>query len=206
VPPEICTALPDTQGVVSLLPRRTTLADDINREGRFNRLYDEHYEAVRRYVWRREPSLADDVASETFLVAWRRLDAVPASARPWLIGVARKVRLNMRRGARRQLAVVERLVDDSVPPSLGEQSRDGEIVRAALALLGERDREILLLAVWDELDRASIAEVLGCTSANVSLRLHRARRRFAAAVAELRDVSRPPASSSLISGGADVSF
>src|SRR2546423_7741391 len=69
------------------------------REERFNRLYEEHFEAVRRYVWRREPSIADDVVAETFLVAWRRLDDLPVSARPWLIGVARNVRPNLRPGA-----------------------------------------------------------------------------------------------------------
>src|SRR4051794_13973535 len=91
-----------TRGRVALEPEST-------REQRFNRLHEEHFEAVRRYVWRREPAIADDVAAETFLVAWRRLDDVPVSARPWLIGIARNVRLNLRRGAKRQQALAERL-------------------------------------------------------------------------------------------------
>jgi RNA polymerase sigma-70 factor, ECF subfamily len=156
-------------------------------------------------VWRREPAVADDVAAETFLVAWRRLDHVPASPRPWLIGVARNVRLNQRRSARRQRAVADRLAGRSVEPAVPDVvGGDAEIVRAALAMLSERDREVLLLAVWDELDRAGIAEVLGCTKPNASVRLHRARRRFATAVDTLNARSSAHPSSSLMPGGADV--
>jgi RNA polymerase sigma factor (sigma-70 family) len=180
------------------------LEDDITRETRFNRLYEEHFEAVRRYVWRRDPSIADDIVAETFLVAWRRLDDVPTSPRPWLIGVARNARLNVRRGANRQRAVVERLADTT--PTLTGPVEVGvsEVICIALARLSERDREVLLLSVWDDLDRAAIAAVLGCSRANVSVRLHRARRRFAAEVERLGSGSHPVPSSSLVSGGLDV--
>src|SRR3954469_9913356 len=85
------------------------------REERFTRLYEEHFEPVRRYVWRREPGVWEDVVSETFLVAWRRLDDVPTDARPWLIGVARNVRLNALRSARRQDSITQRLLESPVP-------------------------------------------------------------------------------------------
>jgi len=184
---------------------RMELKENSKREERFNRLFDEHFEAVRRYVWRREPSLADDVVAETFLIAWRRLDDVPEAARPWLIGVARNVRLNLRRGAHRQQAVTERLTDTTTAgTATAEVPREAEVVHAALAMVPVRDREVLLLAVWDDLDRAAIAEVLGCSKANASLRLHRARRRFAAAVDELNAGPNTRMSSSLVSGGADV--
>ena len=42
------------------------------REERFRRLFEEHFEAVRRYVLRRDPALADDILAETFFVARRR--------------------------------------------------------------------------------------------------------------------------------------
>jgi len=180
------------------------LEADSTREARFNLLYEEHFEAVRRYAWRREPSIADDVVAETFLVAWRRLDAVPDSARPWLIGVARNVRLNLRRGARRQHAVAERFADATSASAEADASGESGLVCAALARLSGRDREVLLLSVWDGLDRSAIAEVLGCSKGNVSLRLHRARRRFAAALDELNGGPATLVSSSLVSGGVDV--
>jgi RNA polymerase sigma-70 factor, ECF subfamily len=144
------------------------------------------------------------VVAETFLIAWRRLDELPKGARPWLIGVARNVRLNMRRGAKRQHAVAERFADAKAEPIEVGVSAEARLVRAALASLSSRDREVLLLSVWDDLDRSAIAQVLDCSKGNVSLRLHRARRRFAAALYDLNAGSEPLRSSSLVSGGADV--
>jgi RNA polymerase sigma-70 factor (ECF subfamily) len=180
------------------------LEDDFTREARFNRLYEEHFEAVRGYVWRRDPSIADDIVAEAFLVAWRRLDDVPTSPRPWLIGVARNARLNLRRGANRQRAVAERLADATPTPTGPVDAGVSEVVGVALARLSERDREVLLLSIWDDLDRAAIAAVLGCSRANVSVRLHRARRRFAAEVDLLGFGSHLIPSPSLASVGPDV--
>jgi DNA-directed RNA polymerase specialized sigma24 family protein len=69
--------------------RRMALHSSETREARFTRVYEEHLESVRRYVWRRDPDLVDDVVAETFLVAWRRIDDIPENAPAWLIGVAR---------------------------------------------------------------------------------------------------------------------
>jgi RNA polymerase sigma-70 factor, ECF subfamily len=162
-----------------------TLDSSPTREARFTRLYEEHHETVRRYVWRRDPDLVDDVVAETFLVAWRRLDDVPDHAVPWLIGVARNVRRNARRSVRRQEAVSVRLADVVPPLGRTDAARDAAAVEAALKSLAPRDREVLLLAVWDGLDRTAIAQVLGCSKPNASLRLHRARRRFAAALSHV---------------------
>jgi RNA polymerase sigma factor (sigma-70 family) len=152
------------------------------REERFTRLFEEQFEPVRRYVWRRDPAHCEDVVSETFLVAWRRLDDVPADARPWLIGVARNVRLNVHRSARRQDSVSQRLSESSAPGEQHEPELVSDAVKQALHSLAEPDREVLLLSVWDELDRSQIARVLGTSKSNVSVRLHRARRRFADAL------------------------
>jgi RNA polymerase sigma-70 factor, ECF subfamily len=149
------------------------------REERFNCLYDEHVEAVRRYVWRRDPSLCDDVLAETFVVAWRRIDDVPDAALPWLIGVARNARLNLLRARRRQEAISQRLA--ALPAAHDEGPALPGAVTTALAALSEPDREVLLLSIWEDLDRRSVGEVLGCSERTVSVRLHRARKRFAAA-------------------------
>ena len=82
---------------------------------RFDGLFAAHFDAVRAYAWRRDPSNADDVAAETFLVAWRRLEDVPTDALPWLIGVARNVRLNVLRAERRRTALGARLAERSAP-------------------------------------------------------------------------------------------
>ena len=154
------------------------------REARFNGLFDAHYTAVRAYAWRRDPSSADDVVAETFLVAWRRLEDVPADSLPWLIGVARKVRLNMVRGERRRSDREDRARAGAPQPSTDDLVLGRLGLRDALARLPEHDREVILLTAWEGLDRAAVARVLGCTRANVALRLFRARRRLEDALVE----------------------
>jgi RNA polymerase sigma factor (sigma-70 family) len=157
---------------------RGELLSMLTREERFNLLHERHFEAIRRYAFRRSPALADDIVSETFLVAWRRFEDVPDDARPWLFGVARNVRLNLQRSSRRQDAVAERLIGELPASAETEADALGDAVEAALSTLSERDREILLLDAWEGLNRREIAAVLRCSVANVSVRLHRARARF----------------------------
>jgi RNA polymerase sigma-70 factor, ECF subfamily len=163
------------------------------RNERFESLFREHYAAVRGYALRRAPpDMAPDVVAETFLVAWRRLDDVPADPLPWLYGVAWRVLANARRSADRGLALERRLAAAAVPAGLGdpgERLGEAEIVRAALARLSERDRETLMLVAWEELSPARAARAAGCTRAAFAVRLHRARGRLAAQLASLE----PPA-------------
>jgi RNA polymerase sigma-70 factor (ECF subfamily) len=57
-------------------------------------------------------------------------------------------------------------------------------VGAALASLGERDRELLLLVAWEGLSVTEAAEALAVKAGTVAVRLHRARQRFARALAQ----------------------
>jgi RNA polymerase sigma-70 factor (ECF subfamily) len=54
-----------------------------DRAARYSTFFRAHHGAVRRYVARRaRPDVVDDVVSETFLVAWRRFEAIPADGLP----------------------------------------------------------------------------------------------------------------------------
>jgi RNA polymerase sigma-70 factor (ECF subfamily) len=174
------------------------------REARFNEIYEQHFEAIRRYVWRRDPVIADDVVAETFLVTWRRLDDVPADALPWLIGVARNLRLNEHRRARRQTAVSDRLAREPTAITSGTDASLSDLIEAALMSVPEPDREILLLSVWEDLDRAAIAVALGCSKANVSVRLHRARRRFTEELERQAPADSSPLRPATLTGGSDA--
>ena len=83
------------------------------------------------------------------------------------------------------MALRDRLV--SQEPAGGGDSRapaDREsAVLRALRSLGERDQELLLLVAWDGLERGQAAKVLGVATGAFAVRLHRARRRFARALA-----------------------
>ena len=153
-----------------------------DHEARFTALFEATHRPLLAYAVRRvaDPADAADVVAEAFLVAWRRLDDVPVGddARPWMFGVARRVLANLHRGARRRLALADRLraeVAEATPPPTGEVSD----VERALARLGPDDQELLRLVAWEELARDEIALVLGISRAAVRVRLHRARRRLA---------------------------
>jgi RNA polymerase sigma-70 factor (ECF subfamily) len=161
-----------------------TMAPPGDDEQRFRALFDDHRRAVLGYALRRvaDPADAADVLAETFLIAWRRLDAVPAgdATRAWLLGVARRVLANQRRGARRHAGLAERLAEEltaKLPAPTRPDSGDAGL-RQALARVPERDRELLLLSAWEGLTPAQIAAVTGLHRATVRTRLHRARRRL----------------------------
>jgi RNA polymerase sigma-70 factor, ECF subfamily len=151
-------------------------------EARFEEIFTAHYGSLMRYAARRVGvDAAQEVVAETFLLAWRRLDDVPANSLPWLFGAARRIAANELRRRGRAHRLGERVIEWGVvdqsdyADALSEQLR----VRAALAALSERDREVLLLAEWEQLTTVEIAAVLRCGSAAAKVRLHRARRRFA---------------------------
>lgn len=141
---------------------------------RFEDVYAEHRDAVRAYVRRRAPEhLVDDVVSETFLVCFRRLDAVPSNPRPWLYAVARKTLANERRKlARRASAPVLVAVE---PEPVGDST-----LAAAFSALSECDRELLRLIAWDGVSLQEAATVLGCSSVACRVRYHRAKSRLKA--------------------------
>jgi RNA polymerase sigma-70 factor (ECF subfamily) len=158
-----------------------------SREALFAALYDEHFSAVSRYVRRRCPREgSDDVIHEVFLVAWRRLDDVPAEPLPWLLGVARNTLANDIRSRRRRDALIARLAATRLPQEeFGAEPTAADIspeVREALEALSEPALEALLLTAWEGLSPADAAQVLGCSATTFRARLYRARRVLAAAL------------------------
>ena len=152
---------------------------------RFDALFTDHQRPILAYAMRRTPTLADaeDVAAETFTIAWRKIEAVPADPLPWLYAVARRVLANHRRGRSRLERLTALLHVDDVPtPMLAGEDHDGPAF-AALASLPPADQELLRLVAWEELGNQEIAVVLGVTPNAVAIRLHRARARFADALA-----------------------
>lgn len=160
------------------------------RQERFRRLYSEHFDRLLGYALRRVDRAEDaaDIVSDTFLVAWRRLDDVPDDdeARLWLYGVARRTLANHRRGDGRRTSLGERLRHDlatSVPDHASGVT-ERETVRAAMHRLADRDREVLELAAWEGLEPREIAEVLGISAIAVRSRLSRSRAKLRALMAD----------------------
>jgi RNA polymerase sigma-70 factor (ECF subfamily) len=159
----------------------------ITDEERFAALFRAYQPAVMRYALRRVDVVdADDLVAQTFLTVWRKLDQVPKDPLPWLYGVTRHTMLDGFRERERQGRLHGRLsaVADLVAP--GVDSDAALDVRRALAQLKESDQELLRLSAWEDLAPAEIARVVGCSAATAAVRLHRARRRLAAALASPR--------------------
>ena len=76
---------------------------------RFTALYDTHHRQVFCYaVSRAGRQAADEIVSDTFLVAWRRFAELPEPALPWLLGVARNlIREQFRQSARQESLAAE---------------------------------------------------------------------------------------------------
>jgi RNA polymerase sigma-70 factor (ECF subfamily) len=162
-------------------------------EARFDRLYLDHGRAVLAYALRRTSDAQDaaDVVAETFLVAWRRLDAVPQAegARLWLYGVARYVLANQQRSERRRERLAERLRRElpSALEGVPAPAPEAGAIQAALGRLAPEDQEVLRLAGWEGLTPGEIAIVLGVSQVAARSRLHRARHRLRTALQGRRE-------------------
>jgi RNA polymerase sigma-70 factor (ECF subfamily) len=158
---------------------------------RVESLFREHAAAVRAYARRRiDPTAAEDVVSEVFVVAFRRADEVPVDALPWLLACARRLVANHRRASARRAALLDRV--RTLRPSVeAEPLQSTGRVTSGLAQLSESDREVLMLIAWEGLDPDRAARVLGCSRSAFAMRLHRARKRLAAALEQSSPAATP---------------
>lgn len=150
-------------------------------------MYDENYVRLLGYALGYvNRANAEEIVSETFLIAWRRLSDVPSRELPWLFGVARNlIRERYRADQRLRLLCAELGAAGSAAGDVAEHVTDRAAAQQALAELPDADRELLTLLAWHGLTNGEAAQVLGCSTATLLVRVHRARRR-------LRDALAPP--------------
>ncbi|MFD0748434.1 RNA polymerase sigma factor [Phytohabitans flavus] len=166
----------------------------------FAAIFDRHGLAVHRYLARRVGhSLADDLTSETFLLAFRlraRYDPSQPDARPWLFGIATNLLHRHRRTEVRQYQAFARTGVDPVAEPHAElvdrvaATAASRRLAAVLAKLPATERDVLLLVAREELSLAEVARALDIPAGTVRSRLHSARQRLRRALADL-DPSTP---------------
>jgi RNA polymerase sigma-70 factor (ECF subfamily) len=152
---------------------------DYRRRQRFDRVVAVLYQDMYRYAaWlSRDPAIAEDVAQEALLRAWKSLDALreDAAAKQWLLTIVR--RENARYFERKRLETVD--IDNLTPAqsAMLAQSDDSELedMRAAIFRLEDDYREPLVLQVLMGHSTKEIAELMGIKPGAVLTRLHRAR-------------------------------
>lgn len=177
--------------------------DDPSGASDFSDVFDKLAPAVFRFAQRRvgDQDTAWDIVSDTFTTAWRHWGRRPDSefVLPWLYAIAGNAIRDQLRASRRGRRLAARLSaasrTDAVPdPADGVIL--GQSMAAAMARLAEPDREILRLVAWEQLDDSrSIGLVLGVSPATARVRIHRARQRLRAQLAESGDP--PPARADL---------
>lgn len=152
-----------------------------SRAAAFERTFRADYSALVAFCFRRvsDQELAEDLAADTFRIAWTRWDEPRRSTRAWLFGVARNlIGSEYRRRSSRPTSALT--ADGREPPDDRPDPGITSVeVRSALATLKPADQEVLRLTYWDGLTATEAAETLGTTTAAVWIRLTRARRAFA---------------------------
>jgi RNA polymerase sigma factor (sigma-70 family) len=151
--------------------------------------FDELYQAYAADVFRFALWLAgdwleaEDVASETFVRAWARREAIrTATLKAYLLAIARNTYLERRRKDRRQVALDDVHPDPAPGPERQVGSRlELERVRRLLETVPEIDRAAFALRVQHELPYAEIARVLGLSLSAAKVKVHRVRKKLLAA-------------------------
>jgi RNA polymerase sigma-70 factor, ECF subfamily len=149
---------------------------------RFEALYRSSRDDVYAYAATllRDPAAAEDVTALAFERAYRRrrtFDRRRGEERAWLFGIARNAALDELR-RRRRAAQMSAPVED--PTAIAEPAEDGAdvalrrtAVRAALAGLSAREREIVGLKFHAGMSNAELARVLGISESNAGTLLYR---------------------------------
>ncbi len=158
------------------------------RRARTTALYAAHGARVHRFLrdLLGDAALAADATQETFVRAFRQIDAFDATraAIPWLLGIARNVSLEVRRARmRRERVIVRDGLDVRAQDAAAAGSPETEligreavrVVGAALEQLSEERRAMLLLRLDHGLAYEEIARVMGFSLSKVKVEIFRAR-------------------------------
>jgi RNA polymerase sigma-70 factor (ECF subfamily) len=154
----------------------------------FGEVFDAHFAEIHGYAAKRlGPDAASDVASQTFLEAFRnrdRYDPARANVRAWLYGIATNLIGKHRRSEVRGLRARARL--GPAPAEEGHADRVDARVSAeglrgrlagAIARLSDGERDVLLLVALADLTHEEVAAALDVPYGTVGSRLSRARKK-----------------------------
>jgi RNA polymerase sigma-70 factor, ECF subfamily len=142
----------------------------------FAELYERTFPRVYAYAATllRDRAAAEDVTAQAFERAYRkrrRYRASRGTPEAWLFGIARNAALDELRRRKRRASLATEPAD--VAEDHAELAVRREAVRAALASLDTRERELVALKYHGGLSNAEIARVLGVSESNAGTLLHR---------------------------------
>ncbi|MBE0656607.1 MAG: RNA polymerase sigma factor [Bryobacteraceae bacterium] len=141
----------------------------------FQSIYEAYAPDVRRLTCYlvRDPDLAKEITSETFLRAWTgRMSIRTETAKAYLLAIARNLAIDHLRKPAQPLPIEDH---HAVAHSPGTAPLELDEALAAISLLPEAYRDALLLAVVEDISYEETARILGVSLACVKIRVHRAR-------------------------------
>jgi RNA polymerase sigma-70 factor (ECF subfamily) len=153
----------------------------VSTDASFERAYVQYLPAVSGYLFRRvERQHVEDLAADVFAIAWRRrASVVDGEELPWLYRIAANVVANHRRRQSSGAALLALLRPaDSAPSAEDIVSADATLA-AAWRQLRASDREVLALALVEDLAPAELSVALGVSVNAATIRVHRARAKLA---------------------------
>jgi len=161
-----------------------SLRGDSSAFGQLVRIHqDRLYNAVANFIGDRTE--AEDVVQEAFVQAYLKLASFKRNAAfyTWLYRIAFNTAVSRKRRKRVETSVdrtreqtgSEPVDDGDTPGDRMMRDEQASQVHAALDLLSDEHRAILVLREMDELDYDTIAQILGINIGTVRSRLHRAR-------------------------------
>jgi RNA polymerase sigma-70 factor (ECF subfamily) len=160
----------------------------------FGLLYDRYVTMVHRYAHHRvgDRSLAEDITSETFVRALRRIDSLSFQGRDvgaWLVTIARNIIRDHVKSSRYRLEVVTADMRDADRATEGPEDAvvarlTSEQLLACIRQLGSEQQECIALRFLQGLSVAETAAVMGKKDGAVKALQHRAVRRLAAMLPE----------------------
>lgn len=180
--------LPGVNGVATMKKsRRTNEIALMPNQREFEAFYNDHYDAISRYVARRVPASShDELVAAAFVVAWRKFATVTSPSLAWLYRIASYEVAHERRRLGRAPQVAELNDLQLIDTAPLEEVFD---VSIAFSQLSESDAELLRLVYWENLSRNEIAEVLGLSVNAVNVRYHRALDRLSGTLNRLTSVA-----------------
>ncbi|AQZ62250.1 RNA polymerase subunit sigma-70 [[Actinomadura] parvosata subsp. kistnae] len=159
----------------------------------FTAVHDRYYRDIYLYVaGRLDTQIAEDLAAETFLLAFDRRDRYEperGDLRPWLFGIATNLIARHRRKETRHYKALAKLGpepvveghEDRVVTSVAAERMQPHLAKALAALSGG-ERDVLLLVALGQLSYDEVARALGIAVGTVGSRLSRARGKILAVI------------------------
>lgn len=173
-----------------------------SRERQFAAIVDHYEGALLRYAGRivNDADLAQDVVQCVFIKlyqSWTDAFTPTAQLSAWLYRVTHNCAVDMvRRTARRQRLHEEQAseaAESSEPADVAarQTSEVAALVRRALGGLELRERQLVVLKIYEEKSYREMSEITGLTEGNVGYILHHAMKKLAGRIRQLRGEKKP---------------